>query len=280
MVSSKVESSAKVKRDLAKKAVALAMKGRWPDAVVINQAILHDFPDDLVAYNRSGKALTETGRYEEAKAAFRRALELSPHNAIANKNLDRLMQLGDAAPRNKTKTAKAPLAFIAESGKAVVTSLINLAPPKLLLAMAPGDQVDLDISVGGTKVAGPSEEYIGQIEPKLATRLARLVKDGNRYDAAVTSVGERELTVIVREVYEHPSQARVVSFPSKSAGGYRQAMSGSVPGFDASDDETERIRSLVVKDWSDDDTEPGDDDDFSPVIHRIINPSEDDDDDN
>ncbi len=26
----------------------------------------------------------------------------------------------------------------------------------------------------------------------------------------------------------------------------------------------------AVKDWSDDDTEPGDDDAFTPVIHRII----------
>ena len=55
MVSSKVESSAKVKRDLAKKAVALAMKGRWPDAVVINQAILHDFPDDLEVLQSIGE---------------------------------------------------------------------------------------------------------------------------------------------------------------------------------------------------------------------------------
>jgi hypothetical protein len=28
---------------------------------------------------------------------------------------------------------------------------------------------------------------------------------------------------------------------------------------------------IAVKDWSDDDTEPGDDDAFSPVVHRIIN---------
>ena len=28
---------------------------------------------------------------------------------------------------------------------------------------------------------------------------------------------------------------------------------------------------VAVKDWSNDDTEPGDDEAFSPVIHRIIN---------
>ena len=37
---------------------------------------------------------------------------------------------------------------------------------------------------------------------------------------------------------------------------------------------------VAVKDWSNDDTEPGDDEAFSPVIHRIINsPGEDMDDD-
>ena len=31
----------------------------------------------------------------------------------------------------------------------------------------------------------------------------------------------------------------------------------------------------TAKDWSSDDTEPGDDEAFTPVIHRIINPDSD-----
>tara|TARA_B100000809_G_scaffold220391_1_gene228100 strand:- start:430 stop:597 length:168 start_codon:yes stop_codon:yes gene_type:complete len=48
-------------------------------------------------------------------------------------------------------------------------------------------------------------------------------------------------------------------------------LSGSQEAFDAGDDDT-------LKDWSNDDTEPGDDDAFGPVIHRIIgnNPRDDD----
>ena len=75
------------------------------------------------------------------------------------------MQLGDAAPRNKTKTAKAPLAFIAESGKAVVTSLINLAPPKLLLAMAPGDQSISTSPSAALKWQDPRRSTSGRSNP-------------------------------------------------------------------------------------------------------------------
>ena len=39
---------------------------------------------------------------------------------------------------------------------------------------------------------------------------------------------------------------------------------------DQGDQETETAGPGAVKDWSNDDTEPGDDDAFNPVIHQII----------
>ena len=43
---------------------------------------------------------------------------------------------------------------------------------------------------------------------------------------------------------------------------------------DLADDEPAATERLVIKDWSDDDTEPGDDDAFTPVFHRIIKAGE------
>ena len=60
----------KVKKDKAKKAVALAMNSRWEEAVIINRSIALEFPKDLEAFNRMGKALSELGRNREAKEAF------------------------------------------------------------------------------------------------------------------------------------------------------------------------------------------------------------------
>lgn len=269
----------KVRRDRAKKAVALAMHSNWDEAVAMNRAIVKEFPGDLEAHNRLGKAFSELGRNKEARKAFQRALEISPHNGIARKNLDRLMSIGDQdAPRLQSGVDAAPRVFIEESGKATTTSLISLAPPGTLLKLAPGHRLSLEIENRRLKVLSPGGEYVGSVEPKLTARLLRLVRGGNQYEAAVTSASAQELTLIVRETYKHPSQAEIVSFPSRSGANYRVVVSGSVLGYGEDEPSADAPIGRIIKDWSDDDTEPGDDEAFAPVIHRIINSSSSDDD--
>ncbi len=269
MVSPRTEDRAKQRNDRAKRAIALAMQNRWSEAMAANLSILRGFPEDMVACNRLGKALSELGRVREAKAAFRRALEISSHNTIAKKNLDRLCQLDDTAPRGNAMSSKAAHAFIEESGKTGVTWLINLVSRKVLLKMSPGHPVRLQMAGGRLIVENSSGEYLGEVEPKLASRLTRLTRGGNRYEATVTSVGERGLSVIIREVHKHPSQSATVSFPSRVGSGIRVYLPGGILGY-GDDGADEPGRAPVVKDWSDDDTEPGDDDAFGPVVHRII----------
>ena len=259
---------------MAKRAIALAMQNRWSGAIEANRAILNDFPEDIEACNRLGKALTEMGRYKEAKEAFQRAHEISPYNVIAKKNVDRLTQLGDEAPHPNVHSSGAYHTFIEESGKAGVTSLINLASPKVLLKMAPGYPVQLEVKGATLIVTNTAGEYLGQVEPKLASRLSRLMKAGNRYEATVTSIGEQELSTIIREVYQHASLAGVASFPSRGPADNRAYLPGTIEGYDLGDEDALQTDPAVVKDWSDDDTEPGDDDAYSPVVHRIINPAE------
>ena len=270
----------KVRRDRAKKAVALAMRSHWDEAALMNRAILKDFPDDLEAQNRLGKALSELGRNREARAAFKRALEISPNNGIARKNLDRLMSLGDQedSPSSKGSVEAAPKVFIEESGKATTTSLVHLAPSKALLKLAPGHRVGLEIENRRVKVLNGGGEYVGSVEPRLAARLLRLVRGGNQYEAAVTSAGSKELTIIIRETFKHPSQTGIVSFPSRAGAGYRVYVPGSVLAYGDDEPESDTLGGRIIKDWSDDDTEPGDDEAFAPVLHRIINSSNDDDD--
>ena len=247
------------------------MQSRWSDAVEANETILDDFPDDLETYNRLGKALTEVGRIRDAKAAFGRSLELSPHNPIARKNLNRLQQLDDTEPVDMIHGCAVGDTFIEEIGKTTVTALVSLAKPKVLLKEAPGRQVQMQLEGGVLKAIGPEGAVLGQIEPRLTVRLVRLMKGGNRYEAAIRSVGEEALMLIVREVYKHPSQSGSMSFPPKVVLARGVALPRSQKAFDTGDDDG-------LKDWSNDDTEPGDDDAFGPVIHRIIgdNPGDDD----
>ena len=96
--------------------------------------------------------------------------------------------------------------FIEETGKTGVTSLVDLAPANRLLKLAPGHPVILKPQSGILTVSDSEGNYVGHVDPRLASRLIRLLKGGNRYEVTVTHVGERELTVIIRETYKDPSQ--------------------------------------------------------------------------
>jgi hypothetical protein len=43
-----------------------------------------------------------------------------------------------------------------------------------------------------------------------------LIEGGNRYEAAVIGVNERGVSVIIREIYRHPSLHDVCPFPTQS----------------------------------------------------------------
>jgi hypothetical protein len=259
----------KYRKERAKRAIALAMESRWAEAVTANMALVADFPDDLESYNRLGKALMELGRIGDAKRAFRRALQISPHSSIAIKNLERLDQLGEEDVRISIKPSTSRHAFIEESGKAGATSLVSLAPSRLLLKMAPGHPVNLSVQGGALQVEDSLGEYLGRVEPRLASRLARLMMGGSRYEAAVTSVGENEMTIIIREVFRHPSQGNAPSFPAW-AGPERRVLGAGGASLGELDNEPDLEVLMSVKDWSDDDTEPGDDAAFASVVHRIV----------
>lgn len=210
------EGQGRLRRLRTKQAIVLAMQSRWKEAVAINKGIIESFPKDIDAYNRLGRADMELGEYSLAKEAYGRALEIDPYNAIAQKNLRRLTLLGECpvSSEGDTHTAK-PQHFIEEIGKAGVVSLYRLAPGEILARMVAGDGVNLAISGTSLIVENSSGQYLGEVEPKHGQRLIKLMKGGNKYSAAIVSSTEDKVTVIIREVYKHPSQAGQFSFPPR-----------------------------------------------------------------
>src|SRR3989304_9089590 len=89
-------------------AIQLAMGNRWEEAVQVNRSILTVFPNDTDSYNRLGKALMELGRYNEAKKAYKKALELDSTNQIAKKNLERLRILAKSGMTQAEATQADP----------------------------------------------------------------------------------------------------------------------------------------------------------------------------
>jgi len=210
------ERLARLKRQRSKLAIDLAMQGRWREAVAANKGIVEDFPRDVDAYNRLGRAYMELGEYSQAREAYSRTIELDPYNAIARKNLQRLSYLGEAMVSLEEESRKVePQQFIEEIGKAGVVNLYHLAPREVRARMVAGDKVSLKISAPNLMVENSRGEYLGQVEPKHGQRLIKLLNGGNKYSVAVVSSTEEVMTVIIREAYQDPSQAGRLSFPSK-----------------------------------------------------------------
>ena len=192
------------------------MQGRWREAVAANQNLIESFPSDVSAYNRLGRAYTELGEFSRAREAYSRAIELDPYNAIAQKNLNRLSHLDEDTVDLNDDPYVEPQHFIEEPGKAGVVDLCHLGPPQVLAKMVAGDKVYLRVDGAGLVVENGRGESLGQVGSKDEQRLIRLIEGGNRYTAAIVSAAAERVTVIIREIYQEPSQANRPSFPVKS----------------------------------------------------------------
>lgn len=221
------EEKAQLRRQLSKEAIDLALQGKWEEAEAVNRDIIERFPTDVEAYNRLGRALTELGDFDRAKEAYFKALELAPENAIAKKNVARLTSLSESmatlssdpqkASTRRTQARRVALdLFITEMGKAGVVNLHNVASGEVLAKMGFGDQVYLEAKGQHLIVASQSGEYLGEVEPRQGLRLIKLMQGGNRYDVAILNVEEDKVQVIIKEVYQHPSQVGRPSFLVKA----------------------------------------------------------------
>ena len=210
------EGQVRQRRLLTKQAIALAMQGRWREAVVANQAILESFPADVESNNRLGRAYMELGVYSSAREAYGKTLEFDPYNTIAERNLRRLSHLREAVVNSEEDTEKVdPRQFIEETGKAGVVALHRLAPPETLARMVAGDRVYLKIEGASLAAENGRGEYLGLVEARHGQRLAKLTEGGNEYTASIVSSTEERVTVIIREAYQHPTQMGLLSFPTK-----------------------------------------------------------------
>lgn len=209
-------ATTRLKRQLAEQAIANAAAGRWSEAADTNRRLLELGPD-AEAENRLAKALWESGELGAAREHYQAALALDPTNRIAERNIDRLRTLLVAAGEKTipaTETSKAPVRiFVEETGKTGFAHLIDLADPKKLAQVNPGDFVELTPE-GNRLIAMSNGVRVGVVEPRVAARLLKLIADGNKYNAGVTSLGAQDVRIILREIYQDPRNYGKVSFPT------------------------------------------------------------------
>ena len=230
---------AKVRRNRTNEAIALAMQSRWEEAVAVNKSIIEMFPNDTDAYNRLGRALTQLGRYTEASEAYGSALEIEPSNAIARKNLDRLSKLKEADSGSTSGKQVSAHLFLEEAGRSEIADMIQLAPSEVLARVTAADPVRLTARGGNLIIQSMDGEYLGEVEPRLGQRLVKLMNGGNRYTAAIASMADDKGRVMIKEVYQHPSQIGRPSFPARAADNFRPYVKSSVLKYEQEGDEEE-----------------------------------------
>ncbi len=215
------EKLTRYREQRSKEAIDLAMQARWQEAVDVNKEIIGSFPEDVETYNRLGRAYMELGKFAKAKEAYRQTVKLEPYNAIANRNLRRLNDLKETDKAEVETEKVEPEQFIEEIGKAGVVTLVDLAQKEKRALTVAGDKANLKLEGSYLVVENGRGEYLGKVDPKQATRLIRLMLGGNKYSAVVVKSAADGMTVMVRETYQHPSQAGKLSFPPKGMEEFR-----------------------------------------------------------
>ena len=212
-----------LRQDLIREAVNFAVNGEWERATEVNKAILELFPTDVEAMNRLAKALIEMGSYLDAKAVSNQVIEVAPYNNIAKKNVARIDHLTanptaakNGVSRQANKANNAPQTFIEESGKSATTVIRNNRVNKMALHVSHSDQVILERERNSVTVKTLDGMLLGQVEPKIGNRLARLIDGGNKYSAAVLTVNEDGISIMIRETFKHRSLQNMLSFPTQS----------------------------------------------------------------
>jgi len=240
----------RLRRQRVEQAIQLALESRWKEAAALNRSLISMFPSDVDAYNRLGKALMEMGEYDDARMAYQKALELEPLNAIARKNLERLevrekAAAAAAAQGNGTRKID-PSLFIADTGKTGLATLRSVAS-EAFGRLTAGETVELRPQDNTLAVVSPDGDYVGQLEPKLGLRLLRLMEGGNRYVAAVASLSEQR--VIIREIYQHPSQQGRPSFPPVGGEPVRPYVKERLVRREMEDEETAPEEAEEGEEW-------------------------------
>ena len=194
----------------------LAIQGKWDEAVKLNKFIIDSFGADEETQNRLGKALSELGKLKEAKASYEAALKINPMNSIAKKNAARINALLHQKEGLKVGGTRVDLnLFVEEMGKTVITNVESPSNADISSKVAAGDVAELKVEGDGIVAETSRGVKLGSLEAKLARRLIKFMRGGNRYQAGLTSVDGNTVKLIVRETHQDPRFAGKPSFPMR-----------------------------------------------------------------
>lgn len=183
-------------------AIQTALAGDWQNATSINKALLNDNPNDIEALNRLAFAFAILGKIKQAKATYKKVLELDYLNPIAIRNLKRL---ADTKTLGKSVKKLSPVTFVhktflEETGKTKIIELINLAHPRITASLRVGQPLTTCIKRLKIFIQNMEKQYIGVLPDDIGKRLIKFIKGGNQYETYVRSASNHNVLVFIKEV--------------------------------------------------------------------------------
>ena len=168
------------------------------------------------AENRLAKALWELGELGAAREHYQAALALDPTNRIAERNIDRLKTLLVAAGEKTVPAgglARPPSGSSSRRPARPASPTCSSSRSEEARPGQPGRHGRADPRENRL-IAISNGMRIGVVEPRVAARLLKLIADGNKYLAGVTSLGAQDVRIIIREIFQDPRNYGKVSFPT------------------------------------------------------------------
>lgn len=190
-------------------AVQYALSNNWEKAYKENLRLLEQEPDDVDTLNRIAHALVKLARFRKARQYYQKVLDIDKTNPISLKNLKRL----DALVKSKNKGTNSQSSsglpaqtglsiqdvFIEEAGKTKTVELKNIADKKTISILQPGDAVALIVKRSKIFVQCIDKTYIGMLPDNIGMRMITFINGGNEYSACIKSVGDKQVSVFIRE---------------------------------------------------------------------------------
>lgn len=179
-------------------AIQTALHGDWTNAILLNQELLKENPQDIDTLNRLAFALASNGDISKAREIYSSVLDLDAQNPIATKNLKRLSNLQDSK-----NGAVSPIImnniFIEEPGKTKVIELLNIADKKILINLRCGEHLTISIKRSKIFLLDTSNQFVGMLPDDVSKRLIDFIAGGNAYDAYVKTVSPNRVVAFIRE---------------------------------------------------------------------------------
>ncbi|HCR35607.1 hypothetical protein A2130_00780 [Candidatus Woesebacteria bacterium GWC2_33_12] len=214
-----------MEENLTQKAIELALKCDWTEAVKINLKILRTNPNDIDTLNRLSRSYYENGDLIKAKKTSLKVLRNDKNNSIAMKAVEKYKL---KLPRStKDHRNVDPSVFIEEPGKTKLINLINLGSSYTCACLSSGDEIILATHTHKVSLTNLDGKYIGKLPDDLSAKLRRLIKGGNEYRVYVKSVDGKNVKVLIKETSRGDEFKNTQSFPRELSESVTETFSDS-----------------------------------------------------